>query len=528
MNYQEFIKAAVNRNSDLPITIEATAPTVDRRDDLPTINSCAVATQFAAESKKPAETGLEFTQEDEFEDPKNITAQDIRAIWDEPILRATVTKLQKFIFEGAELLVVPPDEIANKVKKEELEETQTMVETIDNYAMKTLVRMERAWLDKKRYGTKLFERLDGQIPGISTSYKGPVVFKSLPMHSFDTTPTPLTDTSKYVTGKILKGIVFDLNTFETSYWQRQTDYGEPIQLKNENLLVIKDENSEYVDGDSVFVTLVPLIKKLAFVDKCLMRSAMRTGVPNLDVIIKEFRGEAAPINADAWDLGKAYMEGRKIGQNWSNSTVLTHPDCIELKPMEWGKMGMDPIKVVNFFNERILYALVPRDFTENKGIAISQTGTSSLDMLNLWARGEQTEIERPFLAEWDRILALNGKEGWRVEIVWREMTPDSGPEIWNRVRIARDVGVFTPDEIREIAGYPPLTEDQRAEIARIPAKGSNPGDKVDFGSNNGTDDRADVGPNPPPASFNDPDKKIDGTPQQRDKKDSREVKAKND
>ena len=328
------------------------------------------------------------------------------------------------------------------------------------------------------------------------------------------------------TGKILKGIVFDLNTFETSYRQRQTDYGEPIQLKNENLLVIKDENSEYVDGDSVFVTLVPLIKKLTFVDKCLMRSAMRTGVPNLDVIIKEFRGEAAPINADAWDLGKAYMEGRKIGQNWSNSTVLTHPDCIELKPMEWGKMGMDPIKVVNFFNERILYALVPRDFTENKGIAISQTGTSSLDMLNLWARGEQTEIERPFLAEWDRILALNGKEGWRVEIVWREMTPDSGPEIWNRVRIARDVGVFTPDEIREIAGYPPLTEDQRAEIARIPAKGSNPGDKVDFGSNNGTDDRADVGPNPPPASFNDPDKKINGTPQQRDKKDSREVGAK--
>jgi len=196
VNYQEFIKAAVGRDSDLPITIEATAPTVDRRDDLPTINSCAVATQFAAESKKPAETGLEFTQEDEFEDPKNITAQDIRAIWDEPILRATVTKLQKFIFEGAELLVVPPDEIANKVKKEELEETQTMVETIDNYAIKTLVRMERTWLDKKRYGTKLFERLDGQIPGISTSYKGPVVFKSLPMHSFDTTPTPLTDTSK--------------------------------------------------------------------------------------------------------------------------------------------------------------------------------------------------------------------------------------------------------------------------------------------------------------------------------------------
>ena len=54
MNYQEFIKAAVGRNSDLPITIEATASTVDRRDDLPTINSCAVATQFAAESKKPA------------------------------------------------------------------------------------------------------------------------------------------------------------------------------------------------------------------------------------------------------------------------------------------------------------------------------------------------------------------------------------------------------------------------------------------------------------------------------------------
>jgi hypothetical protein len=121
-------------------------------------------------------------------------------------------------------------------------------------------------------------------------------------------------------------------------------------------------------------------------------------------------------------------------------------------------------------------------------------------MLNLWARGEQAEIEKPFLAEWDRILKLNGKDGWRVEIVWREMTPDSGPEIWNRVRIARDVGMFTPDEIREIAEYPPLTEDQRKEIARIPAKGNNAGDKVDFG----IDDKSpqEFIPNPPPASFN--------------------------
>jgi len=494
MNYQEFI-ATINRKLDPNKAGGAIPPTNSR------------GVQFASESK-PVETALEFTQDDEFEDPKTITALDIRTIWDEPILRATISKLQKFIFEGAELLVVPPDEIANDVTKEELEEMQTMVETIDNYAIKTLVRMERTWLDKKRYGTKLFERIDGQIPGITTTYKGPVVFKSLPMHSFDTTPTELTDTSTYVTGKILKGIIFNLKTFETTYWQRQSDFGAPIQLPAQNLIVIKDENSENVDGDSVFATLVPLVKKLTFVDKCLMRSAMRTGVPNLDVIIKEFREEAAPINIDAWDLNKAFSEGKKIGQNWSNSTVLAHPDCIELKPMEWGKMGLDPIKVVNFFNERILYALVPRDFTENKGIAISQTGTSSLDMLNLWARGEQTEIERPFLAEWNRILELNGKKGWRVEIVWREMTPDSGPEIWNRVRIARDVGVFTPDEIREIAGYPPLTEDQRNEIARIPAKGNNAGDKVDF-----SDGREDVDTNPPPASFNDPDKKIDGTPQ---------------
>lgn len=470
-----------------------------------------IGTQFAAESKIKDEAGLEFVQTDEYEDPVTITPQDVKVIWKEPILRSTVTKLQKFIFEGAELLVVPPDEIANEVDKKEMQEVQTMVETIDNFAMHTLTKMERAWLDKKKYGTKLFERIDGPIKGINKSYKGPVVFKSLPMHAFDTTPTSMSDTTKYVPGELLKGIVFDLNTFDTSYWQRQTAYGDPIQLPNENLICVKDENSEAVDGDSVFVTLVPLIKKLNFVDKCLIRADMRVGVPNIDIIIKENRDEAAPINADAWDLAKAFSEGKKIGQNWSNSTVLAHPDCIELKPMEWGKMGLDPVKVVNFFNERILYALVPRDFTENKGIAITQTGTSSLDMLNLWARGEQSEIERPFLAEWNRILALNGKEGWRVEIVWREMTPDSGPEIWNRVRIARDVGVFTPDEIREIAGYPPLTEDQREEIAKIPAKGSNPGDKVDFSSgDDDTDDREDAGLNPPPASFNTPKKSAKG------------------
>ena len=458
----------------------------------------------STEKKIPKETGMEFIQNDEYEDPTTITPLDIKTIWKEPILRATVSKLQKFIFEGAELLVVPPDEIANTVSEKEMQETQTMVETIDKKAIKTLIRMEQAWLDKKKYGSKLFERIDGTIPGINKSYKGPVIFKSLPMYSFDTTPTILADYNRYIAGDMLKGIVFDINNFELTYWQRQSTYGDPIQLPTENLIHIKDETSENPDGDSVFVTLVPLIKKLNFADKCLMRSVMRAGAPNLDVIIKENRAEASPINADAWDLSKAFSEGKKIGQNWSNSTVLTHPDCIELKPLDWSKMAIDPIKVVNFINERVLYALVPRDFTENKGIAISQTGTSSLDMLNLWARGEQAEIERPFLAEWDRILSLNGKDGWRVEVVWREMTPDSGPEIWNRVRIARDVGMFTPDEVREIAEYPPLTEDQRKEIARIPAKGNNAGDKVDFGA----DKKEDGEPNPPPASFNQGGKKV--------------------
>lgn len=455
--------------------------------------------QFVCESRIGGESGIEFTQNDEYTEPITITVSDVRTTGKNAVVNATFRKLENFIFEGAELLAVPPDDIANTVTKKEQQEVQTMVEEIDGYAIKTSLRMKQAWRDKKRYGSALFERINGRISTKGgNSYEGPVVFKRLPAYSFDTLPSSAGDVTKFVPGELLKGIVFEIAKGDLSYWQRQGLGGEPVQIKNENIIHVRDETAESPDGESVIATLVPLVRKLNFADKCLMQSVMRAGAPNLDVIIKEYREEAAPMNADAWDMTKAFKEGKKIGQNWSASTVLTHPDCIELKPLDWSKMAIDPIKVVNFINERILYALIPRDFTENKGTAISQTGSSSLDMLNLWARGEQDEIEQVFLREWRSILATNGKVGWRVEIVWRDMTPDSGKELWDRVRIARDVGFFTADEGREIVGYPVLSASQREELASMPSKGSNPGDKLDFG------DPSKSNVNAEPGAFNGP------------------------
>jgi hypothetical protein len=454
---------------------------------------------LGVDEKTKGEMGIEFTQNDQYNDTITIVVSDIRTAWKHPTVNATIKKLEKFIFEGAELLAVPPDEIANTVTKEEQQAVQSMVESIDGYRMKTPLRMRQAWRDKKLYGSAFFERITGSIPkeegGKGTALTGPVVFKRLPAYSFDTQPSTMNDLTKYVPGELLKGVVFDLDTFELTYWQRQSMAGDPVQLNTEDIIQVRDESSESPDGESVVATLVPLVRKLNFADQCLMQGVMRVGAPNLDVIIKEYRDQAAPMNADAWDMGKAFSEGKKIGQNWSKSTVLQHPDCIELKPLDWSKMAIDPIKVVGFLNERILYALVPRDFTEVKASTLGQSGSSNLDMLNLWARGEQHEIEGPFLAEWVSILAANKKPGWRVEIVWREMTPDSGAELWNRVRIARDVGVFTPDEIRELVEYPPLTEDQSEEITNMPAKGNNSGGGLGFGGEvpDGTSDDPKMG-----------------------------------
>jgi hypothetical protein len=442
-------------------------------------------TNFGQDERAKGEMGIEFTQNDQYNDTLTIVVSDIRTTWKHPTVNATIKKLEKFIFEGAELLAVPPDEIANTVTKEEQQSVQSMVESIDAYRMKTPLRMRQAWRDKKLYGSAFFERITGTIPkeegGKTGGFSGPVVFKRLPAYSFDTQPSTMNDLTKYVPGELLKGVVFDLNTFDITYWQRQSLAGDPVQLNTEDIIQVRDESSESPDGESVVATLVPLVRKLNFADQCLMQGVMRVGAPNLDVIVKEYRDQAAPMNADAWDMGKAFSEGKKIGQNWSKSTVLQHPDCIELKPLDWSKMAIDPIKVVGFLNERILYTLVPRDFTEVKASTLGQSGSSNLDMLNLWARGEQHEIEGPFLAEWNNILIANKKPGWRVEIVWREMTADSSAELWNRVRIARDVGVFSANEIREIVEYPPLTAGQVEEIAAMPAKGSNPSEGLGFG-----------------------------------------------
>jgi hypothetical protein len=485
-SYYEFITNSIG-SPDARVTVDSPSdPSAYTNVNKNVNDGVTTWEEFITNSKIGSEQGMEFPNLGEFFENPNITLEDVRPASRHPVINATIRKIEKFIFEGMEPLAVPPDEIANTVTKEQQQEVQTLVETVDKFAMKTPVRVKQAWRDVRIYGPALFEVLYGNIKGLNKSYKGPVVFKRLPVYSFNEQPAQKMDPETYVAGDLVKGIIFNMKTQEYEFYQKQTQSQQPKQLKTENILMIKNETADAPDGESVIATLVPLIRRMAFADKALTQNVNRKGAPALDVVVHEYRDQAAPMNPDAWPTSHALTEAKKIGRNWGKDTVLAHPDCIELKPMDWTDNGLNPMEVVNFYNERILYALIPRDFTENKGIAISNTGTSSLDMLNLWARGEQHEIEEPFLRIWDKILEENGFPGWRVEFVWKEMTPDSGDQLFNRMRVARDVGVFTPDEMREMVEYPPLTEDQRKEIERIPAKGNNPGDKLGFVDPNGS------------------------------------------
>ena len=401
-------------------------------------------------------TGMEFPNTDMYYMNPLITVDMVRHASKHYIFSRIMRQIDDFAFSGAYLRASPPEREAEDIDEQEIDDVQAKVDAIDRKVIKTITRCRQAAYDEIIYGTVVFEKVKGKIEG----WKAPVVVKRLPAYSFCERPIGRMDIMRYIVGDILYGIVFDKQTDTFEFWQKQNQISNPIMIPSRNVIHIRDEVSEQVDGNSLLVQILPLIKKLEFADMCLMQTVHRAGAPLLWMKVEEYPDKHGNLqNAPAaWDPKRAYDEGKKIGQNWGKDSVLIANSCITPVPLDF-KIAIDPIRVVQFLETRILYALIPRDFTEQSGQAVSKTSAPTLKLLVLVADGWRARASKPFTDMWAEILEENGYPGWTVEIVWKELDPTDEKAIYDRAAVANGMGIFTEDEIREMVGYEPKPED---------------------------------------------------------------------
>ena len=404
-------------------------------------------------------TGMEFPSTDIYYLNPTIDVSTVRHTSKHYLTARILKQLDDFAFNGAKVKVIAPEDEAKDVGEDETHEVQAKVNAIDAKVVKTITRLRQTAYDEIIYGSALFERIDGTIE----DWKAPVILKRLPAYSFCETPMGRVDFMRYVSGDILLGIIYDKVKCTYEYWQKQNNVGNPVQIPTKQIIHIRDEVSESVDGDSFIAKVVPLIKKLEFSDVALMETVHRAGAPLLWITIEEYRESPLAQGAGLWTPKKAYEEGKKISMNHGKNNAMVAPSCITPKTLDYS-LPINPMDVVKGFEMRILNALIPKDFTEDAGASISKSAAPAMELLKLVAEGWRERVSRPFIEMWNKILEENGYEGWTVTIEWRELTPENKTAVFARAKVAFDMGtVFTENEIRAIAGYGPKSDEDIAK-----------------------------------------------------------------
>jgi hypothetical protein len=156
-------------------------------------------------------------------------------------------------------------------------------------------------------------------------------------------------------------------------------------------------------------------------------------------------------------------EIQKVAKNQNRGSILVLPDFVKVEVLKLD----NALKAIRDEAEakelKIVQYVICRDFTENQGSSLSGSSASGLEFLKLRAEGQREDIFEKFAEFYNNILKENGKEGWKVRPVWKELEPKN---LLNDALIAKamvEAGVFTENEVRETVEFPELSEEELQE-----------------------------------------------------------------
>lgn len=114
----------------------------------------------------------------------------------------------------------------------------------------------------------------------------------------------------------------------------------------------------------------------------------------------------------------------------------------------------------------ILNHLIPRDWIEQNGQAVSKSSQPLWDLAMLVVDGWRAALAEPIEELLTRILEANGFEDWSVEFVWRKLEYEDKAQLRTQALAAWERSALTLDRLYKIMGWDPLTDEERTQLEK--------------------------------------------------------------
>jgi len=415
-----------------------------------------------AKTSTGSTAGWQFSLDAADTDYESIELDDLRRGSKNDVVDRALSAWVDFCYCLDYIDVDPPyDQETNEEEKDEIVQELEII----NKVIHPQTIIKAAAKDQFIYGSAIFNFSTGSLEDSSLS-NVPTSFKRLPPYSFSELPD--TKPENYREAQFLKGIVY--NPVDGTFTYTQKQKSSKVDLPAETILHVLSPTSEFPDGDSKYANINHIVKQLADIEVARMQTIRRLGAPVLCFTVeapstdgtgKTYRDATGkPIFVN---FGDRMAEIQKVAKNQNRGSILLLPDFVKVEVLKLD----NALKAIRDEAEakelKIVQYVICRDFTENQGSSLSGSSASGLEFLKLRAEGQREDIFEKFAEFYNNILKENGKEGWKVRPVWKELEPKN---LLNDAMIAKamvEAGVFTENEVRETVEFPELSEEELQE-----------------------------------------------------------------
>lgn len=369
-------------------------------------------------------------------------------------------------------IVTPEDQTNNDALVTKVQEVTKKLWNIDTQ-LDTGTIMAKLWADEVIFGKGLAEKglpIDdqGKVTGWGDidGWNAPEWLQYLDAYSFADQYQGCNEPA-YVVGRILKGICWKRETREMEYWQVPYLGANFIQIPTDRVLVAGDKRSRYPDGKSYLVGIVPTVSQLEYVRKAFMQNVATRGVQRLALQVKEMRDPVGkPLPPPDGKAGKTRFErAYKVGENaiknyGNNQATLLWEDH---QPI-WAPAGNlgDIIKPDEYLKAEVLNQLMPRDWIEQNGQAISTTSQPLLELAMMVVHAWRGIISEPFEALYTEILEANGFTDWACEFTYTDPNMTALIDKQKVIILAYQAGMLAPERAYKEMDWDAPTDEEKA------------------------------------------------------------------
>lgn len=441
-----------------------------------------LAAALRTNSAKIEPLGMEFPYDSEAYDYR-LDAFKLLQVSEVGKVDSILNQIFMLVMNGRDIKIVLPEDQNADALQDKSNEARKMLWRLDKQ-YDTGRLMQQAGMDTIIFGSGLIEqgiveKAEGyNFPKTDMGWNAPAWLQYVDAYSFSEQPSDTMNTQAFVPGRLLKGIAYDIAAKKSRYWQQKSEGHNPEEIPAERIIQIRDSRSRYPDGKSYLAGIAPTVLQWEATRKAFMQNMNYKGVGRMLIKVNEARTDAGMLlpNPDGSTAKPRWYNAWKAAQatvkNYGNNNIgLLWPEHEPIFP-NLGNVG-DITKPDEYLKLEILNHLIPRDFIEQNGQAISTTGAPLLELVMMVVHGWREIISKPFNDLYTDILNANGYIDWACEMTFKDPSLDNKVERQKLALQAYSLGAMPESRLYEELEWQPLSDEEMDAIKE--AKANNGG-----------------------------------------------------